>query len=345
MKKTLEEELRRIHTITYGKEVINEGFIDNLLNKIGIGRGEKKVKDPKKADLVTTNVDEFFNTIENEIKSNGLSQQELGSMTYQKGVESMQIGLILLGYELPKFGVDGLFGPETSEAVNKFKQDKSISIDPQSKITVATPEMLTKLLELLKTRGVKPEEIDSYINSTPNGNNSSNLDLSTSEGYTIYSDICQKFIDIHGPNLLGITGTMLGNGAKLVYEKYGKYVPPELALSQLILEGGIQNKNINSRPIKTKNPFNVGNIDSGKDTYHDDVQSGINDYYELIAKNYLGKGKTVNDLMSNFVNTHGSRYATDTEYEQKLNSYATQVNKISRPIMSKLGKTDTSTTS
>ena len=33
MKKTLTEELQRIHEITYGKQVVNEGFIDKLLSK------------------------------------------------------------------------------------------------------------------------------------------------------------------------------------------------------------------------------------------------------------------------------------------------------------------------
>jgi peptidoglycan hydrolase-like protein with peptidoglycan-binding domain len=32
----------------------------------------------------------------------------------------MQIGLIILGYDLPVHGVDGLFGPETARAVTKF---------------------------------------------------------------------------------------------------------------------------------------------------------------------------------------------------------------------------------
>ena len=35
----------------------------------------------------------------------------------------MQIGLILLGYQLPQHGVDGLFGPETAQAVAKFTSD------------------------------------------------------------------------------------------------------------------------------------------------------------------------------------------------------------------------------
>ncbi len=121
MKKTnLQEELKRIHEITYGKTLVNEDFIDKLLNKIGLG---KKIDDPKKADLVTPDVAEFYKTIEDSISSNGLTQKPKGSMEYQKSVESMQIGLMMLGYQLPKYGVDGLFGPETADAVRKFKQD------------------------------------------------------------------------------------------------------------------------------------------------------------------------------------------------------------------------------
>jgi len=121
MKKTnLQEELKRIHEITYGKSSVNEDFIDKLLNKVGLG---KKIDDPKKADLVTPDVAEFYKTIEDSISSGGLSQKSKGSMEYQKSVESMQIGLMLLGYDLPVHGVDGLFGPETARAVRAFKKD------------------------------------------------------------------------------------------------------------------------------------------------------------------------------------------------------------------------------
>lgn len=85
------------------------------------------VDDPKKADLVTDDVSDFFKTLESI--DSPIFQQARGSMTYQKDVESVQIGLIILGYDLPIHGVDGLFGPETARAVNKFKSDNDIKDD------------------------------------------------------------------------------------------------------------------------------------------------------------------------------------------------------------------------
>jgi peptidoglycan hydrolase-like protein with peptidoglycan-binding domain len=475
MKKTLTEELQRIHEITYGKKVVNENFVNNLLNKIGLGKdkGVKKIDDPKKADLVTPDVADFYKSIENASKSGGLSQKSKGSMNYQKEVESLQIGLLILGYQLPKYGVDGLFGPETASAVTKFKKDQSIlnesadslrddldalgykekgseltsggpvkdvltdlvsdilksykQTNPDVTVTLtsgndkfhktlkyvsthtqgsaidltispyntknasdfikilnalkskdskfsyideytrpsgaatgghfhlqyggssstsggsstggsmvtASPEMLNKLLEMLKSKGVKSEELKSYIDSVTTGGGAefTDLDLTTEQGVNAYSQICQKFIDSKGANPLGITGKMMAEGAKQAFERYKKYVPAELALSQLVLEGGIGNKDPNSKPIRTKNPFNVGNVDSGEVVQYGQVQTAINTYYNLIAKSYLGKGKTAKDLLGNFVNNSGNRYASAVDYESKLNKLASQVSSISKPIV------------
>jgi lysozyme family protein len=130
-KMTLKEELERIHSITYGKTFLNEndeenGFLSKVLKKLGLDREDIITKDPKKADEVGDNVKEFYQNLNDAIEAGGLTQQQRGSMTYQKQVESMQIGLILLGYELPSHGVDGLFGPETAAAVKKYETENDI---------------------------------------------------------------------------------------------------------------------------------------------------------------------------------------------------------------------------
>ncbi len=482
MKKTLREELERIHTLTYGKKVIEEqGLLDRLFGNKNNSEPEKKNDDPKKADLVSDDLQNFYNTLEKASADGGISQQERGSMSFQKEVESMQIGLILLGYELPKHGVDGLFGPETAAAVTKFTTENLKSIneavnlvsqgggiigrpgqgthnasDWQSRnawdvtgpvgtevysvtsgvvnkvrkgdggltqsgvkkiygdqisiksndgkpdifythidtnlnvgdavkegdvvgkimqiqgipshvhvgvssgnlsdlasgltnanggtssapLIKASPEMLTKLIELLKNKGITSEDIKKYIDAavtTGGGAQFTDLDLTTEEGFKAYSLICSKFIANRPPNLLDITGDMMANGAKEAFRKYRKYVPPELALAQLAAEGGIGNRDPESRPIRTKNPFNVGNVDSGANEYQNSVEDGIQRYYDLIARDYLVKGKTADDLVQNFVNKNGNRYAT-ANYEPVINKIAGEANRIAAPIYASLDK-------
>ena len=480
---TLKEELDRIHQITYGKTILSEGFFDKIF---GGGRKNDVVKttDPKKADLVSDDVNQFYQTLTAATQT-GLKQQNYGSMTFQKEGESMQIGLILLGYQLPKSGVDGLFGPETAQAVSKFTSDNVTkqltnetaedirstlnqlgysekgnelstggeitddlstivnqilndfkNTNPTVKITItggndkyhkglgyqskhtegkavdltlspynsetsssfikildsyksknsnftyideytnpsgaatgghfhlqfgtgtsvqnqggqqlisveATPQMLTKLVEMLKQKGVKSEDLKQYENqpvTTGGGAEFTDLDLNTNEGFEIYSEICQKFINNKQPNPLNITGDMMAMGAKRAFDRYKNFVPAELALSQLTLEGGIGNADVNSRAIKTKNPFNVGNVDTGLNVYESNVQMGINKYYDLIAKDYIGKGKTAKDLLTNFVNKDNQRYASAQNYEETLNRLAGQANRLAQPIVANI-KPDTS---
>jgi peptidoglycan hydrolase-like protein with peptidoglycan-binding domain len=122
MKRILQENLERIHRLNYKNEPVNEQFWDKLQKKLGT----KKIDDPVKADLVSNDVEAFYKTLDDLSKTDGLTQQEAGRISYQKDVETMQMALILLGYELPRFGVDGKYGPETARAVEKFKTDNGV---------------------------------------------------------------------------------------------------------------------------------------------------------------------------------------------------------------------------
>jgi len=121
-----------------------------------------------------------------------------------------------------------------------------------------------------------------------------------------------------------LTGEMLASAAQKAMEKYGTTVPVEMALAQAQLEGYLANGPRPNRPQRTKNPFNVGNTDDGSNVVHKSLESGVQSYYDLMARNYLSK-RTPDDLLQNFVNSNGNRYASDKTYESKLKSIITGI--------------------
>jgi peptidoglycan hydrolase-like protein with peptidoglycan-binding domain len=481
-KRTLKEEIERIRTITYGKNVLFENdFLNTLVQ--GVDNNVKPYDDPEKADFVDDNVRKFLNdlkSIDHEV-----SEQKLGTMEYQKEVELIQIGLVLLGYELPVHGIDGLFGPETATAVRKYKTDNNIvsegyigggnvkiesdvdtDIDPKlmsmidaiaseygksftitsgyrdpkrnqnaggadksehlnhkavdvilddtsiestlafvsisskngiSGIGVYRPgkvhidigsrrywgpdhhsgslpswakstiqahmnnsingdfisdydgnsqdtvdvenekvslDMIKSMSSKLESKGVTKEELDKLVDkvSTGGGDIFTDLDLTIEEDYKTYAKICELYIKTKQPNPLGITGIMLADGAKAAFIKHHKYVPPELACAQLAAEGGIGDPNTNNKPVRTRNPFDIANTDDGKTRNYPTIQGAIDAYFNLIAGSYLGKGKTSNDLIYNFVNHEKQRYAKEEDYEDVVTSIAKRVRKIAQTV-------------
>jgi len=150
--------------VKFAKMIQNE-FVKKLKEKINESKGlneqeEEKIDDPKTADLVDDNVTEFLRTLEDF--DGEIGQQERGGYEYQKVVETFQIGLELLGYHLPRFGVDGLFGPETAGQLRKFKDDHEIEYEKQKK-AIFDEETALKMYELLKDKNLTSKDIEKYL--------------------------------------------------------------------------------------------------------------------------------------------------------------------------------------
>ena len=85
---------------------------------------------------------------------------------------------------------------------------------------------------------------------------------------------------------------------------------------------------------KTKSVFNVGAYDghSARRQIRNgfgyvDPNDSIEPYLILITTDYLVNGKTINDLMCNYVNKYNMRYASDRRYERTLRNVYNRINK------------------
>ena len=145
----------------------------------------------------------------------------------------------------------------------------------------------------------------------------SNVNFTLSADFKEYARKANAYIKKVNPST-NITGEMLASGAQKALQQYGRTVPVELALAQLQLEGYLEKRKTPNKPQRTNNPFNVGNTDSGATITHTaGVQSGVNAYYDLMARSYLSK-RSPNELVNNFVNAKGNRYASAPHYESGL---------------------------
>ena len=295
MNNILKEEILKIYKLTYGEKLLNEDFFSKIKEKSSSTFGVKK-----------------------------------------QDIFLLQKELINAGYSLPQYGANGVLNDETKEAVKNFIKDNNIK-----PINTFNPILLTRLIKNT-SKNISTNNLN-YNSVPPELNRKTDeitikepftfLNLNSNNGFKKYSDISQTYINKRQPNPLNITGVMLATAAKNSFNKYGKYLPPELVLAQLVIEGGIGNSNVNSRPIRTKNPFNVGNVDSGKNVFYNSVHDSINTYFSLMSRNYITDNTQTHKLLSNFVNNKGLRYATDPQYERKILNVAKQINNISKTII------------
>lgn len=315
----IEKLINEINDLTDKQLSIENNIMENVVEKGGLSREEitKKIQNSK---LLTSLKDLVDNGKKYEY-SPGLK------IPYDENVEFLQNALEFLGHKLPKWGVDGKFGEETKKAVLSFQDSLNLNKDG-----VVEPEDLKYLLATLVMKDFSDNKTLNIKGVIEKKGKFSYIDVTKPEGFQLYAEICQKFIDARNSDA-GVTGQMMAECAKRNFSK--GYVPPELALAQLALEGGLS-KNPNVRPRRTKNPFNVGNTDSGKNKFYSTVQEGVCGYYDLMTRKYLTPDKTADDLLKNFVNDKGYRYASGT-YEPKLKEIVNSVSKYSEPLFAKYG--------
>ena len=84
---------------------------------------------------------------------------------------------------------------------------------------------------------------------------------------------------------------------------------------------------------KTNSMFNVGAFDGHsaarqkRNGYgYNTVNDSIEPYLKLLKSSYLVNGKTIKNLMINYVNKYGMRYASDKRYERMLRNVYNRIN-------------------
>lgn len=121
------------------------------------------------------------------------------------------------------------------------------------------------------------------------------------------------------------------NGSVILEECDGTCVDIKFVLAQGHLESHFETKGLASR---TNSVFNVWACDglsesciSNKGKYkHPDFS--VKPYIELLKRKYLVDGKTEMDLLDNFINTNGERYASNPNYEKQLLDIYTKMNNV-----------------
>jgi hypothetical protein len=148
--------------------------------------------------------------------------------------------------------------------------------------------------------------------------------------------VADSYIATRKANHLGANGYMFASSALQAQKNFKVLVPVELALAQMNQEGGFS-IDPKAKPVRTINPFNIGNVDNGATKKYPNVSQAILSYYNLMARDYLN-GKSVSDLLKNFVDYRGLRYASAPNYEAKVTDTLNDVKVISSPVYTKLRK-------
>lgn len=137
----------------------------------GVSKGEIQVQIEDIANssvilgsgVMGESIKEFYDVIQNAINNNETkTKQSAESYTYDPVVERAQLGLSFLGFELPIHGADGLYGPETAEAVRGFRE--KYQIPGQS--SVMDSEFFSALIARLRENGFSDKDLKKTVGAS-----------------------------------------------------------------------------------------------------------------------------------------------------------------------------------
>jgi len=124
----------------------------------GEGISTNNIQSDKIKDLYTqaqkSNFLESLKKIAQSRNEFGYQKVQGRKIQYKPEVEKIQIALQFLGYSLPRWGVDGLFGPETKKAVENFQSDNNLN-----KTGILSQEDLQYLYALLLYKGFQETDL------------------------------------------------------------------------------------------------------------------------------------------------------------------------------------------
>lgn len=148
-KKIINEEIKRMKTLM---GILSEGIFDFL--KDLDSKTEDEVENEDEDGGESENDSSVVKTLQKMVDDNDTLERQSKPISYDIKVEVLQIALQFLGFSLPKWGVDGKFGPETEKAVQDFQEKNSMEATG-----IVTGVVLKKIIEELIEKGFKDEDL------------------------------------------------------------------------------------------------------------------------------------------------------------------------------------------
>jgi len=133
-------------------KMIQNRFVELLKKKI---QDSKNVNEQFISEKENDKTNQFLDDLKKIDKN--IKQSDSKTMRFKKKVETFQTALELLGYDLPNFGIDGRFGPETGSVLNKFKMDNELEI-PEGQ-AIFDNETKNLMLDLLSKKEIDDTKI------------------------------------------------------------------------------------------------------------------------------------------------------------------------------------------